>query len=648
MFAAGTSAGFGKKTLLVDQQRRVANASYHENSLDSSAYNFLGGDCSNAACVPSKSMRAVARIVAGNNHNPSKSIENGTTNTCHTAYWTQMAQQHANYTVSQVRAREDVGRMQENDNLDIRFCSECQFESSHGLILHGLDRALYTTCTSSRAEIMRNDDDGSTNNNATEATTSSSVHVTSKKFLIATGAGPIIPQKLQHEAEQISLPLWTYRTFLQPEEHTAIASSLQHATSIVIAGGGSTACELAQIIARLAVSNVKRQVTVTIVAPSILLPSEDVSARLAAQQILGADGIRIINGHRVTGCFLKSNNDYDYDDQKKYIVTENGVTLPCDALLLAVGRSPGYNLQKLHLHKADVAWSYKFGVEVNDRLKSKTQSHVFACGDCASAIQGPNRRASHAAWTGYHAVRNMFAPKFLQSCAVHPFVPRVTFTDPEIASVGLSHVECLRRYGKGGFQFVRVPEEGTDRGDMDSIQRKPIGFTELRVRRNQILGATVCSPAAAEAINEVAVALNAGLSCDDLARTLHCYPSYGYPLQRIALSISLSSVWGLLASCGKFGSFLGAYGRMISRPFSFALKRKHTKAMRDWQAMGADRMLMVTEDLECVGRSFLDVADDDDFCERAIGMASDDEEDGTVNDSIVYRELVAWLDQRPC
>ena len=352
------------------------------------------------------------------------------------------------------------------------------------------------------------------------------------------------------------------------------------------------------------------------------------SARYAVCQILEADGVNIVR-NRVLGCCTGDSDDDN--NVSKFVVMENGAKLPCDALLVAVGRAPGNTLNQLNLDKAGVAWSYRHGVDVNSHLRSKTQQHVFACGDCASAVGGADRRSSHAGWTGFNAIRNMYVPTLLRSRATHPYVPRVTFTDPEVASVGLSHSECVDKYGKGGFQFYRVSEQGTDRGDIDSIQRKPIGFTELRARNNKILGATVCSPAAAEAINEVALALNAGLTCDDMARTLHCYPSYGYPLQRIAIAISLSSVWGLLASCGKVGRLLGVK----------YWKRNHSKRLRTWQAIGANKMLMVADE-GYHGKSFLDVADDhDEFCKLAMLRTNDCQDDN-------YGDFIAWIDQKPC
>ena len=175
----------------------------------------------------------------------------------------------------------------------------------------------------------------------------------------------------------------------------------------------------------------------------------------------------------------------------------------------------------------------------------------------------------HAGWTGYHSVQSAIFPRLLTPLdSIHPAVPRVTAMDPEIASVGMTHAECVAQYGVGGFLYLKVEEEGTDRADMDSIGRShsstsAIGLVELRVtkRTGRILGATVCLAQAPEIVNELGLAIRHQMTCRDIGKSIHYYPSYGYLMHRVALALALNNIWGMLAACGPVGRVVGAVGR---------------------------------------------------------------------------------------
>jgi hypothetical protein len=268
-------------------------------------------------------------------------------------------------------------------------------------------------------------------------------------------------------------------------------------------------------------------------------------------------------------------------------------------------------------------------------MLQSSRRNIYAAGDCASRVQGNNRRATHAGWTGYHAVQSaLFPVVLLPSDIVHPFVPSVTFIDPEIASIGMSREECIREYGKDGFMYLKADESGTDRADMDSIARYSNGFVELRVGypHGRILGATVCSPAAAEIINEIGVALVNKLSCRDIAQSLHAYPSHGYLLHRVALSLALSDVWGLLAACGPAGRLLGRLGRSVSyRLFT----RRSSKKLREWQAEGVSQEMLLNQNGHEVfsGRSFLEVLEDS--------------EADIIKEDHLSHDYLQWLKHKP-
>mmetsp|Transcript_1391 Transcript_1391/g.1590 ORF Transcript_1391/g.1590 Transcript_1391/m.1590 type:complete len:129 (-) Transcript_1391:187-573(-) len=106
-----------------------------------------------------------------------------------------------------------------------------------------------------------------------------------------------------------------------------------------------------------------------------------------------------------------------------------------------------------------------------------------------------------------------------------------------MASIGLSRTDCIEKYGsKDGYIFLSASEEGTNKMDMERIERCNVkGFIEIRATKieGQIVGMTACRPALAELVNEIVVVIENKLTVRDVARSLHSYPSYGLLLHRI-------------------------------------------------------------------------------------------------------------------
>ena len=620
MFAAGTAASFGCSTLLIDK-------SPQEGEIDGQFH--VGGDCTNQACVPSKAIRSVAIMAAiqkrmdmnnmiGNEKSSSKSKTQPNRFREEERNFLFTARQHSVETVEKVRDRESVERLASSRNLELAFTTNVKFLSNHELSLEN--------ATIFNDSLISEDD-------SKGGGMSVQTHITGRKIIIATGADPIVPQALAEAATKAALPVLTYKTMYRPDGDGKLSDqclwnikpSDKKQKHIVIAGGGPVGVESAQYLARLKSKNT----IITIVAPAIL-PSEDVSARLVAREILKNDGVEIIVGKRVVDIKRDAN---DQEGSSRLILSSNS-TIPVDVLILAIGREPGKNLSQMDLRKARVEWTHTHGIKVNSLLQS-SRRNIYAAGDCASRVQGSNRRATHAGWTGYHAVQSaLFPVALLTSDIVHPFVPRVTFVDPEIASIGMSREECVRKYGKDGFLFLKADEAGTDRADMDSVARHPNGFVELRVSypHGRIIGATVCSPAAAEIINEIGVALVNRLSCRDIAQSLHSYPSHGYLLYRVSLSLALSDVWGLLAACGPAGRLLSRLGRSVS--YTLFKRRSSSRKIREWEAKGvSEEMRSIQNGVEVFsGRSFLEILED-----------SED----NVKDEYMLHDYLQWLKNKP-
>jgi pyruvate/2-oxoglutarate dehydrogenase complex dihydrolipoamide dehydrogenase (E3) component len=552
MFASGAATMLGSKTLVLDLASNTTK-------------NVLGGDCTNSACVPSKAVRSIARLASQS----SDASMSGLT----------MARKHATATVNQVRAREDPSAMVNgNPNLDIMFVSDCHFLSPHHLSLAPVEAFSSTT-----ADISKN-------------TTGKPTTVYSKKFLIATGASPVVPEPLEMAAKKAGLPLYTYRTLFRPldddiETQNESIWNLLNSTTIegnnatrhvVIAGGGATACEVGQALKRLG----GERLQVSLVAP-ILLSGEDVTLQNAAAQLLSADGVTLYLNCRLETVL----------PDRQILLSDNQKLPPVDALVVCVGRKPS-SLESLHLDAASVDWDPTLGVIVNPRtLQSTSASNVYACGDCSSAVASKptSRTAAHGAWTGYHAASNSRLPWLLRLgflSSTHPTVPRVIYTDPELVMVGLSRRECIEKYGNDGFDRLFVSEKGTDRADMEGMERQTIGFVEIRSTKvdGKILGFTGCGPAAAELNNEMSVAIVNGLTVRDIARSLHSYPSHGYLIYRVALALTLRNVWGLLEACGPVGGILANIGRLGSKalraPLSVSRRGGKHSRLRDWEAQG--------------------------------------------------------------
>ena len=544
LFAAGTASSVGFKTLLIERAHNNTRPAGSEEAVEF----HVGGDCTNAACVPSKAVRSIAKMAAASRKLGSGN--EGLRRNNKGSRWLRLARQHSNEAVGKVRNREDPSRISAGPSLDLEFVRDCHFVSGHEMKLQCYDNSTWLLEENAAA------------NNVKDMSIQTRT-VSSKKILIATGASPAVPETLSRAAIDAGVPYYTYRSLLRPNSLESLFSAPSDGDesktpqNIVLVGGGATACELGQAISRLGGNDLN----VSIVAPA-LMPTEDVTLQYAATKVLENDGCNIHLGSRAVDVVSDGNSGIGPS-----LLLNDNTTMPVDCLIFCMGRTPESSLSSLQLNKAGVAWTPDRGVTVNSYLRSKTARHIYASGDCASAVPYRDRRAIHAGWTGFNAVRNALLPWFLRSRAIHEAVPRVIYTDPEIASAGMSDEECIRKYGADGYDSLFVKEKGSDRADVDNTERMTASnFVELRTEKisGRILGVSACSPAAAEIINEVCLALVNRLTVRDMARTLHSYPSHGYLLYRISMALATQSISGLLAGCGVVGRILSAKIRCVS------------------------------------------------------------------------------------
>lgn len=673
LFASGAASSLlGKKTALIE----LVPVSPVSSSMDSGNLN-VGGDCSNAACVPSKAVRSMARQAAAwertTSHGMNQDID-----------WVKETQQHAAATVNAVRNREDPESIGQNPNLDLVFVTDCRFIDAHSVQV----TFQHSQTTSTDTNSVNNNKNNTKTVTGTNITTAV---LTSRKFLITTGASPIVPDAWTKAAAAAkNLPLWTYRSILRPDDHSfwdwlrmpannnISSNTTMKANSaapknkrLLIIGGGATACELGQSIARLATTAStsmttattadKEQLDIELVAPAIL-PQEDVTLQQSAVKLLVRAGIKCRLGERVQ----------DILPDQSIRLSDGRVLPPFDAVLVCIGRSPGANLESLHLNQAGVAWDPDKGVLVSSSsLQSITARNVYAAGDCSSAVTDRSRTASHAAWSGFHAVRNTVVPWILRvgSRSVHPTVPRVIYTDPELACVGLTKSECIERYGSDGFNYLYVAEEGSDRADMERRERDTDAtFVELRATRSgRILGCTTCGPAASELANSMGMAITNRLTVRDVAQSIHSYPSHGYLLHRIALSMALSNVRGLLSTCGPVGgavgdvgSFVGSTSGLVRSVVRLPMQRRQMKRRREWEALGASKALYLQPDASADGAtttipgeeymhaiSFLDVFSNATLRDAVEASARRDASNITLLPEKQTASCLDWLQEEP-
>jgi pyruvate/2-oxoglutarate dehydrogenase complex dihydrolipoamide dehydrogenase (E3) component len=182
-------------------------------------------------------------------------------------------------------------------------------------------------------------------------------------------------------------------------------------------------------------------------------------------------------------------------------------------------------VQSLDLARAGVAFTPE-GVTVNAYLQTSAR-HVFACGDVA----GPYAFTHTADAQARVVVRNLLLPRLLWAKMDHRVVPWVTYTDPELAQVGLTE-EGARQQGLP----VDAHRVGFEELDRAILEREERGFLKVLTApgKDRILGATVVGPHAGEVMHELVLAMKAGIGLGALSGTIHAYPTFSAAVQRAA------------------------------------------------------------------------------------------------------------------
>jgi pyruvate/2-oxoglutarate dehydrogenase complex dihydrolipoamide dehydrogenase (E3) component len=347
------------------------------------------------------------------------------------------------------------------------------------------------------------------------------VLVRARRFVVATGSSASIP----------AIPGLSEVRYFTNETIFDVSERIQH---LIVLGGGPIGVELAQAHKMLGSH-------VTMIEAASFLGHEDPEAtqvvlkRLEDAQVMLRQGARVERVERaVQGVAVHIAKQGDTEIIKG------------THLLVATGRRP--NVKSLHLERARVAYDER-GIKVNQHLKT-TNHRIYAIGDVIGGAQ-----FTHLA--NYHAgivIRNaLFRLRPKVSAAA---IPRVMFTEPELAQVGLTEAEARKRYRHRRIRILRWPFADNDRA---VAERTTEGFIKVITKKNgEILGCTIVGPAAGELIQLWVIAIQKGMKVGDVTVFVLPYPTLSEISKRVAFTFYqptltkrwLRSIIGLLRRLG--------------------------------------------------------------------------------------------------
>ncbi len=438
----------------------------------------MGGDCLNYGCVPSKALIKSAKLAHQIRHASHYGLSDATPKFSFKAV---MARIHA-----VIRAIEPHDSIERYTGLGVE-------------VLQGYAKIINPWTV----EVSLND--GSTQ------------QLTTRNIIIAAGARPFVPPflaGLQDGVDYVtSDTLWD--TFAKLNDIPK---------RLVVLGGGPIGCELAQSFARLGA-----QVTQVEMAPRLML-REDPEVSELVQAAMRKDGVEILTSHQAlryeknsastsldkgSDLFSSTNTELPSHPGGVLVLAHEGVEkrLEFDQLLCAVGRSArlsGYGLEALGI-------PVQRTIETNEYLQT-IYPNIYAAGDVAGPFQFTHT-AAHQAW--YASVNALFG-EFKKFKADYSVIPWATFTDPEVARVGLNEQDAKE---KGvAYEVTRYGIDDLDRAIADSEAH---GFVKVLTvpGKDTILGVTIAGTHAGDLVAEFVLAMRHGLGLNKILGTIHTYPT---------------------------------------------------------------------------------------------------------------------------
>jgi pyruvate/2-oxoglutarate dehydrogenase complex dihydrolipoamide dehydrogenase (E3) component len=342
--------------------------------------------------------------------------------------------------------------------------------------------------------------------------------INARNVVIATGAHPFIPPIEGIETVD-------YLTY----------ESIWHITELpkqlIVLGGGPIGSEMAQAFNRLG-----SKVCQIEAYGSLLSRDESLAGKIIMDTFL-EEGIDL-------HCNSKASKVWQ-DDQGIHVLAGEDEIVG-DALLVAVGRRP--NVDGLDLEKAGIEYSVK-GIKVDDYLRTK-QPHIYAAGDCLGGYQFTH----YAGWQATMAARNALLPG--KSKGILHTVPWTTFTDPEVAHVGMTEQAAREIYGDA-VKVIKWPLTKVDRARAENDTN---GYAILVHKKGRVLGATIIAERAGELIHEWLYVVKGKLKLRDVTTAMHIYPTYS--------RVNVKSGGALMSELyldGKMGKLLADASRFMLR-----------------------------------------------------------------------------------
>ena len=315
--------------------------------------------------------------------------------------------------------------------------------------------------------------------------------LTTRNIIIATGARPLVPPITGIEKVDYltSDNLWQLR---------------QNPGRLVVLGGGPIGSEITQAMARLGA-----QVT-QVEMLSRIMSREDPEVSEYVQKQFEADGVQVLTGHMAKEVVVEG-------EEKSLLCEANKETvkIPFDQILVAIGRRP--NVTGFGLEELGVEISARGTVAVDPLLRTNFPN-IFAVGDVAGPYQFTHT-ASHMAW--YAAVNALFGT-FKSFKVDYSVIPWATFTDPEVARVGLSEDEAKAQ--KIAYEVTHYGIDDLDRAIADSEDH---GWVKVLTKpgSDKLLGVTIVGSHAGDLLAEYVLAMKHGLGLNKILGTIHTYPT---------------------------------------------------------------------------------------------------------------------------
>ncbi|MEM7179922.1 MAG: dihydrolipoyl dehydrogenase [Spirochaetota bacterium] len=315
--------------------------------------------------------------------------------------------------------------------------------------------------------------------------------LTTKSIVIATGAEPLV----------FPIPGLDKIKYLTSDNVWGLQELPKR---LVVLGGGPIGCELAQCFSRLG-----SDVTIVEMAPSILIREDKVVAETITESFQ-KEGLTLLTGHKATSFKVEGN--------KKILTCESAEgtkEVEFDEVLLALGRkarTKGFGLEEL-----DVKLNKNGTVQVDEYLRTN-YPNIYACGDVAGPYQFTHT-AAHQAW--YASVNALFSP-FKKFKVDYRVIPWTTFTDPEVARVGLSETDAKEK----GIEY-EVSTFEMDELDRAIADGETKGFIRVITPKgkDKILGVTIVGSHAGDILAEYVLAMKYNLGLNKILGTIHTYPT---------------------------------------------------------------------------------------------------------------------------